>query len=379
MMQSNAAKILANDFVSQWNAIGPAALLAFERVGKRGWYILGEEVSFFEKALAKRFQLEQAIGCANGLDAIELGLRALDLKPGEPVLTTPYSAFATTLAILRAGGTPVFVDVDEHGLIDLDLCENAFEKNSSLRFFVPVHLYGHALDLKRLARLKSRFNLKIVEDCAQAILARHDDQGVGTVGDVAAVSFYPTKNLGALGDAGAALTSNSSLAEKLRNLRDYGQSKKYEHTELGLNSRLDEVHAAILHDAFLPKLEEWTERRRHVAAEYSRSIQNSEIKVLDAPRGSRSVWHLFPVRVRPDARDDFMAHLASAQITVGVHYPITIPDQKALASLESARNAQISEARELALSEVSLPIHPFLSPDDIQRVTRACNLWKPKS
>lgn len=378
-MQSNDAKILANDFVSQWNSIGPAALRAFERVGKRGWYILGEEVAFFERALATRFEVTHAIGCANGLDAIELGLRALGLKAGDRVVTTPFSAFATTLAILRAGGKPVFVDIDEHGLIDLNLCEKAFESDSELRYFVPVHLFGHALNLEKLAALKKRFGLKIVEDCAQAILARHRDQSVGSVGDVTAVSFYPTKNLGALGDAGAALTSNDALAARLKSLRDYGQTKKYEHTELGMNSRLDEVHAAVLHDAFLPKLEEWTETRRSIAAEYSKSIQNPAIEIMGAPQGSKSVWHLFPTKVRAESRASFMNHLASNGIVSGIHYPITIPDQKAITDLKDPRPAQISRARELAQTEVSLPIHPFLSTEQIDRVVEACNRWKPTS
>ena len=253
--------ILLNDFQRQWADTRADVLDATERVGASGWYILGKNVESFERALAASFDRAFAVGCASGLDAIEIALRALGLRPGDKVLTTPLSAFATTLAILRAGGVPVFVDVDDHGLIDLARCEERLA-TGDIRAFVPVHLYGQPLPLPRLAELQARFAVALVEDCAQSALARFRGRSAGTVGAIAATSFYPTKNLGALGDGGALLTDDPALRDRCASLRNYGQTARYQHDELGLNSRLDELQAAILAQAFLPRLPAWTERRR---------------------------------------------------------------------------------------------------------------------
>src|SRR5688572_19225144 len=186
--------ILLNDFRRQWLDTGDEVLAAVSRVGESGWYILGKAVAGFEAALAASLGASFCVGCASGMDAIEIALRALDIVPGSVVLTTPLSAFATTLAIVRAGGTPLFVDVDDSGNIDLELCEQLLGSRDDVRFMVPVHLYGHALDLERLEELKARHRLQIVEDCAQAIGAGSGHRKVGTVGALATVSFYPTKN-----------------------------------------------------------------------------------------------------------------------------------------------------------------------------------------
>src|SRR5262249_35588045 len=176
--------------------------------------------------------------------AIEIGLRCLGIRPGDKVLTTPLSAFATTLAVMRCGGVPVFVDTDPSGLLDLERCRSLLARDRGIRFLLPVHLYGHSIALDRLEALRAEFALGIVEDCAQAIGARSGARGVGTVGQVAALSFYPTKNLGALGDGGAVFTADEAIARRARALRHYGQSATYIHDEVGLNSRLDEIHAA---------------------------------------------------------------------------------------------------------------------------------------
>ena len=202
--------IALNDFKKQWLDIKLAALKAMDSVGNSGWLILGKETLNFEKNLAARCGFPFAVGCANGLDAIEIALRCLGLKPGDHVLTTPLSAFATTLAILRAGGVPIFVDVDESGLIDLDLCAQALKNDPAIRFFLPVHLFGHALNSKKLANLKRDFPIKIIEDCAQAIGAQSFNLPVGLIGDAATLSLYPTKNLGCLGDGGALLLKTVS-------------------------------------------------------------------------------------------------------------------------------------------------------------------------
>jgi dTDP-3-amino-3,4,6-trideoxy-alpha-D-glucose transaminase len=363
--------ILQNDFKRQWAEVGAAALAAVERVGVSGRYILSQEVAVFEGKLARFWGVSQAVGVANGMDAIEIGLRALDLRPGQKVLTTPFSAFATTLAILRAGGVPVFVDVDDNGNIDLEQCREVFSRDRSIRFFVPVHLYGNPLDLEQLAALKQDFGLVIVEDCAQAIGARHGGRNVGTVGQVAATSFYSTKNLGALGDGGALLTNDPSTASRARALRNYGQSDLYLHDELGLNSRLDELHAAVLSDALLPNLERWTGARRQIAARYLRELQ--PIRTIKPAPSAEPVWHLFPIFVDAAERDNTRERLLGGGVASGVHYPRLISNQPAMQLSVSYEVAvEPANARLLAASEISLPIHPFLRADEIQMVITSC-------
>jgi dTDP-3-amino-3,4,6-trideoxy-alpha-D-glucose transaminase len=368
--------ILANDFRTQWAQLRGRILAAVERVGESGHLILGPEVRAFEAELARSWGLPLCVGCASGLDALEIALRCAGLKPGEAVLTTPLSAFATTLAVIRAGGAPCFVDVDAAGQLDLELAERVLESHPEIRFLVPVHLFGHALELRGLEELRDRFELRIVEDCAQAVGAKSRGAPVGSVGDLCATSFYPTKNLGCMGDGGAILTGSEELAARARCLRDYGQTTKYEHLHLGLNSRLDELQAAILRDGLLPRLEAFTGRRREIAQRYRAGIRNPNLEVPPAPAGSESVWHLFPVLVRGD-RSSFQAHLGSDGIGSGVHYPRLIPDQGALRGMDAARLlSPLSRAREFALREVSLPIHPFLTECEVERVVVSCNSWR---
>jgi dTDP-3-amino-3,4,6-trideoxy-alpha-D-glucose transaminase len=369
------AQILLNDFKRQWANTGESVLDAVRRVGESGWYVLGREVADFERALAGRLGRAHAIGCASGLDAIEIGLRACGVALGSKVLTTPLSAFATTLAILRAGAVPVFVDVDEHGLLDLDLCRAALASDPAIRAMVPVHLYGHALNLKALTELRDRFELTMVEDCAQAIGAVHSGRQVGSVGQAAALSFYPTKNLGALGDGGAVTTDAAGIAARCRSLRDYGQSQRYLHDELGLNSRLDELHAAILGHAFLPKLEAWTTRRREVAQAYLAGIRHPEVRLPALASTEASVWHLFPVCVPAHRRASFMEHVRAAGVLTAIHYPRLIPDQPALRGQPFEVRSSLPRATALAAGEVSLPIHPFLTDDEVSRVVAAVCTW----
>lgn len=369
--------ILQNDFKRQWEAVRQSVIGAVEKVGASGSYILGEEVSTFEAALALLYGAENAVGVANGMDALEIGLRCLDLRPGEKVLTTPLSACATTLAIVRAGGVPVFVDVGNLGTIDLLQCRDVLEKDPSIRFLLPVHLYGFPLDMPELAALKDEFNLKIVEDCAQAVGARSGDTRVGTVGQVAATSFYPTKNLGALGDGGALLLKDKVLAERARTFRNYGQIAPYVHAELGLNSRLDEIHAAILREAFLPKLEEWTATRKKTARRYTKEIVHPLIDLPKPIQDMNPVWHIFPARIASGHRDTFCNYLRAKGTMTGVHYPRVIPDQVALQQCRYLVAADPVNARQWAATEVSLPIHPFLTESEISAVIEACNGWNP--
>jgi dTDP-4-amino-4,6-dideoxygalactose transaminase len=369
--------ILANDFPRQWEDLRADYLAAFEAVGRSGWYVLGQEVREFEHALAAWWGLGHAVGVASGLDAIEISLRVLGCGPGDRVLTTPLTAFATTLAILKLGAVPVFVDTDEWGLIDLDLCRALLQKRSDIRHIVPVHLYGHSLDLEALRGLRESFGIRIVEDCAQSIGAIFDGNPTGSVGDLAATSFYPTKNLGAMGDGGAILTNDARLATQVSRLRDYGQSAKYRHELVGYNSRLDELQAALLRRVSLPRLESWTRRRSEIARCYLDQIRHPEVKLLEAPPGSVSSWHLFPVWVAREKRDEFLAHLKATGIGAGIHYPVTVPDQPALSGLTHERASECRRARALAASEVSLPIHPYLTSEEVNRVIEAVHTWRP--
>lgn len=355
-----------NDFRRQWADIGSDVLAAVERTGQSGWYVLGEEVKQFEDALAAHWGLRHAIGVANGMDAIEIGLRVLGCGPGDRVLTTPLSAFATTLAIVKVGATPVFVDTDKRGLIDLERCRKILRERRDVRYFVPVHLYGHALDRTAFEELRDDFAPCIVEDCAQSA-----GTCTGTVGQIAATSFYPTKNLGAMGDGGAILTNDAGLDKQARVLRFYGETSRYCHKEIGYNSRLDEVQAALLRDACLPRLQCWVQRRREIAAAYNATIGNREIALPGAPAHSESSWHLFPVHVAPERRDAFLAHLKASGIAAGVHYPTAIPDQPAMAHVRYEMADECTNARRICASEVSLPIHPFMTDREVRMVIDA--------
>jgi len=367
--------IQLNDFQRQGRDTGEGALEALAAVGENGWYILGEEVREFETALARHWATAHAVGVGSGLDAIEISLKVLGCKAGDRVLTTPLSAFATTLAIVKLGAIPVYVDTDEFGLLDLQACCKILEERSDIRFLVPVHLYGHTLNLHELRALREAFDCLIVEDCAQSISASFEGLPAGSIGQMAATSFYPTKNLGGIGDGGAILTANARYAEAACSLRDYGQSAKYRHDRIGYNSRLDELQAAILRRVFLPKLAQWTARRREIAMQYRNGICNPRIQLLGCPDGSQSVWHLFPVLVDFSVKTHFMRYLRDNGIGCGEHYPIPIPAQEALAHVEHEVIGECGVATRIARSEVSLPIHPYLNSDEVSRVIAVLNTW----
>lgn len=348
----------ANDFKRQWEDLRDDALAAFEKVGASGWYVLGEEVRAFEAELAARWGFPHAAGVASGLDAIEISLRALGCGPGDRVLTTPLSAFATTLAIVKLGAVPVFVDTDDQGLIDLGRCGDLLRRRTDIRYFVPVHLYGFTLDPAELLRLRDEHELLMIEDCAQSIAA---------VGEIAATSFYPTKNLGAMGDGGAILCQDAALDVRVRALRDYGQTAKYRHDFIGYNSRLDEMQAAFLRRACLPRLARWTARRREIAGAYLNGIKNPAVRLPAPSKRSDPSWHLFPVWIDPARRDSLV------KPAFGIHYPVAIPDQKALDGVPFEAPSGYENARRLCASEVSLPIHPYLSDAEVAEVIATVN------
>jgi dTDP-4-amino-4,6-dideoxygalactose transaminase len=340
-----------------------AVRAAVGRVIDRGWFILGPELEAFEQEFADAAGATHAVGVNTGTDAIALLLRGLGIGPGDEVITAPLSAAYTALAVMMAGARPVFVDIDpERHTIDPAQVEAAITPRTAA--IMPVHLYGQAADMTAIAAIAARHGLAIVEDAAQAHLATCEGRPVGSFGAGAAFSFYPTKNLGALGDAGAITTSDAALAARLKRLRNGGQQVTYQHDEFGVNSRLDEMQAAILRER-LQRLPRWTDQRRGLAARYRAGLGGAPVSV---PRefDAGHVYHLFVVRT--GAREAFRAHLAAHGVQTLVHYPRALTQQPALAS---AAPAACPEAERAAGEVCSLPLYPSLSIDAVDAVCAA--------
>lgn len=356
-------KIKYLDFPEEYRQRGSRYIKAVDNVFRSGIYVLGPEVEKFEKAFANYIDLKNCIGVANGLEAIQISLMALGIGPNDEVITTPISAVATTLAILAIGATPVFADVNENGQINVDLIEGLITNKT--KAVLPVHLYGQPMSIVALKKICSRHKLFLIEDAAQAHGSRFNGKNLGTFGDISCYSFYPTKNLGAIGDGGAIVTDNLKLAEACREIRDYGQKLKYVHTRFGLNSRLDELQAAILIEK-LKYLESDNQKRRKVAERYVRNLKDIEgFKLVLSDNFNDSNYHLFVIKT--DRRDALQSFLKSQGIPSLVHYPITIPDQPMFGNKYKGLN--INVARKLVTEVLSLPCHPYLSNKDIDYIS----------
>ncbi len=343
---------------------------AIDRVVARGWFVLGPEVEAFEAEFAQASGARYAVGVGNGTDAIALTLRALGIGAGDEVITTPLSAAYSALAVMMTGARPIFADIDPDRLT-LDPRRIDALVGPRTRAILPVHLYGQPADMAAIDRIAARHGLVVVEDCCQAHLATAGGRPVGTIGVAGAFSFYPTKNLGALGDGGAIVTNDHALADRIKRLRNGGQTDRYHHQEAGFNSRLDELQAAVLR-ARLPWLPRWTARRRALAARYRDHLAAAPVApVPEVDPGH--VYHLFVVRVGGQAstagtRDELQAHLAARGVDTLIHYPVPIPLQPALAVAEPAACPIAARACNEILS---LPLHPGLSEADIDFVAAA--------
>jgi|TARA_R110002126_G_scaffold6194_9_gene32762 dTDP-3-amino-3,4,6-trideoxy-alpha-D-glucose transaminase len=369
-------KVLPNTFDRLWTDCSSDILAAVERVGASGWYILGKEVVAFEAALAVWAKTPYVVGVANGMDALEIAFRIRGIGPGDKVLTTPLSAFPTALSILRAGATPVYCDTDKHGLLDVAAAEAAFASHPDIKAIAPVHLYGHLADMNALQTLADKYGAIVFEDAAQAIGATRHGIQVGDNGRMASLSFYPTKNLGVLGDGGALLVHTEADNTVAQAMRNYGQTAKYVHDIPGLNSRLDEVHAATLTDAFLPRLSDWLKTRKRIAKTYLENITHPAVTLMPGPDTEGAGWHLFPVLVDIEKRDAFVAYLQNAGIGAALHYPILMPEQRAITDYSTpVICGNLDTARRIANSEVSLPIHPYLSEEEQAYVIATINAW----
>lgn len=350
------------DLAAQHADIADAVAAGFARVLSSMQLIDGPEVAAFEREYAEFQQIAHCVGVANGTDALELALRAAGIGPGDEVIVPANSFIASALAVLRAGARPVLVDCDpEHGLIDPKLVAQCIRAQT--RAIMPVHLYGQMAPVEQLAQVAP--GLMIIEDAAQVQGASRLGRPAGAFGIAAGTSFYPGKNLGAYGDAGAVLTGSVAVAERLRALRNYGSERKYHHPEVGFNSRLDPLQAVVLR-AKLAHLAAWNQRRADVAARYDNWL--SELPEVQRPAvlaGNVHVWHLYVIQV--DERDRILAALHAAGIGAAIHYPLPMHLQGALAGLGyRCGDFPVAEAR--ASRMLSLPMYPHLRIDDQRRV-----------
>lgn len=364
--------ILMNDFKAEPPDLREAMLGAVRRVVESGWYVLGNEVALFEKQWAAACGLAYGVGVGNGLDAIEIALRALDIGPGDEVITTPMTAFATVLAILRAGATPVLADIDPRtALLLIESAERCV--GPMTKALVLVHLYGQVRGMDAWSAFCAKHGITLVEDCAQAHSAAWQGKVAGSFGAAGAYSFYPTKNLGTLGDAGMLVTQDGALAQRAGRLRNYGQSVRYHHPELGMNSRLDEIHAALLAER-MKWLPEFTERRRQIANNYRAGIDNPHIQLLAVPEEpSAHVYHLFVVTC--DQRDALQVHLQEHNVQSLIHYPIPIHKQEPCRNI-SRDPCGLSHSERHAAACLSLPCHPQMTDSDIASVIAVVNSFQ---
>lgn len=339
---------------------------AVSRVLASGRYLFGPEAEAFERAFAAYIGTDHCVGVGSGLDALHLALRALGIGPGDEVIVPAHTFIATWLGVSHTGATPVPVEPDPRTYtIDASKLEQAITPRT--KAIVAVHLYGQPADMDAITAVAGRCGIPILEDAAQAHGARYRGRSVGSFGAAAAWSFYPGKNLGALGDAGAVTTDDAETARSVRMLRNYGADGKYRHVLRGFNSRIDEVQAAVLRIK-LARLDEWNERRRKVAGLYLDALWDAHIVLPSVPAWAEHVWHLFVVRSR--ARDDLQRHLQRAGIESLVHYPIPPHRQQAYAeAVFTERQLPITEA--ICREVLSLPIGPHLAEDDVATVIEA--------
>lgn len=368
-MTSSNSPVPLIDLVEQFETQRDEVMQAVERVFAKQGFILGEEVLGLEEEIAAFSDSRFAIGCASGTDALVLALMALDIGPGDEVITTPFTFFATASSIVRVGATPVFVDIDP---LTYNLCPEAVEAavTSRTRAIMPVHLYGQCADMQPLWRIAVRHGLSIIEDAAQAIGAAYNNRRTGVLGTIGCYSFFPTKNLGGAGDGGMLTTDDPDLDARLRRLRVHGDVGRYEHIEVGFNSRLDALQAAVLR-VKLRRLDEWTHGRQVNAARYERSFEEVGLPgYLSTPHtlpGNTHVYNQYVVRVHDGRREELMGRLKEDKIGHAVYYPVPLHLQKCFASL-GYQKGQFPEVERACQEVLALPIYAELGEQRQDRV-----------
>ena len=354
------------DLKAQYGQLKSDVDAAIARVVSNADFILGRDVEAFESEYAAFCEAEHAVALDNGLSALELGMRALGIGPGDEVITPAHSFIASSSAISFTGATPVWIDADPVTYnIDVAKIEAAITPRT--KAIMPVHLYGQPAEMDEIMALARRHHLYVVEDACQAHGARYRGKRVGSIGDIAAFSFYPGKNLGAYGDAGALTTNNKDIADTVRRMRNYGQRKKYDHEHLAWNRRMDTLQAAVLR-VKLPHLEAWNDARRRHASVYDELLAGAGVSTPRVAPEREHVFHLYVVE--SDARDQLLEHLEHDGIHAGIHYPIPIHEQKAYAAAGKAPGSfPVTEKASRRL--LSLPMYAELSEEQLRRVAGA--------
>ena len=350
------------DLGAAYRELKPEIDAAVARVLESGWYILGPEVEAFESEWAAYCGAKHAVGLGNGFDALTLALRALDIGSGDEVIVPSNTYIATWLAVTEVGATPVPVESNPQTYnIDPARIEAAITPRT--RALLPVHLYGQPADMNPILEIARRHDLRVVEDGAQAHGARYKGRRIGAHGDIVCWSFYPGKNLGALGDAGAITTNDPELAQRIAVLRNYGSNRKYVNDKQGVNSRLDPIQAAVLR-VKLAHLDTWTERRRAIASVYSENLLDTDLVLPQVPDWAEPVWHIYVIRHRE--REALQAKLSAQNIGTLIHYPIPPHMQEAYSNLAMPPEA-FPFARDLATEVLSLPMGPHLSLEEAKK------------
>ena len=358
--------ILMNDFKQEYFYHRLPVDSAITGVLKSGWYILGKKVEAFEKKYAEYIGTKYCIGVGNGMDGLEIILMTLGIGISDEVITVANTAVATVLAITNVGATPVFADIDDYYHIDPAEIEKRITKKT--KAILPVHLFGQMCDMETIMKIAKKYKLKVIEDACQAHGSSYKGRKAGTFGDAAAFSFYPTKNLGTYGDGGAITTNSIDIYNKAKMLRNYGQENRYHHKMKGSNSRLDEIHAAILYSK-LNKLDTLVARRNEIASFYLKQLRHiSHIKLPKKREHALHSYHLFVIEV--ENRENLMKYLLEKGIETQIHYPIPIHKQECYPEY---RNIQLPRAESAASHILSLPIHPFLKDGEILKICKVIN------
>lgn len=351
------------DLVAQYQAVKKEINKAMSGVVESGWFIMGPEVKAFEEETAKYLETRYAISCASGTDALLMTLMAIDLKPGEEVITTPFTFAATAEVIALLGARSVFVDIDPKTYnIDPAKIEKAVTRKT--RAIIPVHLFGQPADMDPIMAVAKKHRLPVIEDACQAIGARYKGKRVCGIGVMSCLSFFPAKNLGAYGDGGMVLTNDETLDKKLRMIRDHGSDRRYHHAILGLNSRLDALQAAILR-VKLRYLDSWNEARRDRAALYSELLKDALVTTPYIEDFNEVIFHQYSIRVKN--RDSLQKHLADAGIASAIHYPIPLHLQQAFRDPKQ-REGKFPISEEVSREIISLPMYPELKEEAIEAI-----------
>ena len=361
----NNMKIICANPKAQYSSYKVEIDQAISKVLNTGRYILGEEVQLFEKEFADYIGVKSAIGVGSGTEAIHIALKACNIGIGDEVLTVSHTAVATVAAIELSGATPVFVDI-EQDFFTMDPQKVEPLISAKTKAIIPVHIYGQPVNLNPILQIAQKHNLRVIEDCAQAHGANYHGKKVGSIGDIACFSFYPTKNLGAIGDGGAIVTNNSELAEKCRQIREYGWVDRYHSHTVGWNSRLDEIQAAILRIK-LKYLDADTQSRIRIAETYCNALQKTEFIMPQTREKCTHVFHLFVIRSKK--RDELLSYLNVNNIFPLIHYPIPIHLQKAYLNKIRGSNA-LAETERASNEILSLPIYPELTNNELNFVVK---------